>query len=285
MASARSKPVTSTTAPAVAAASDAKRSVSTCARAPSTFSERRSALPSATAAPMFAHAPSRPTTSTKPPSTSGADHRRRIASTAMTPASTSSVAPLAWAERISARPRPKVKRPAAGRAASPAAYSATRDRARVGEHVRRVGEQRQRVGQDAGDDLDDHEGRDDAQRDREPAAVGVGRRAVVVMGVAVRVLVRHALSVLAGRRAAARRGSRRSTRTATARCRPAAGEHGRHDRQHGAGREARRPSSRRSSSRRAARARRRPARRRPARRGPPASRRAHRPRSRRRRAA
>ena len=53
------------------------------------------------------------------------DHRRRIASTAMTPASTSRVAPLPWAERISARPRPKVKRPAAGRAASPAAYSAT----------------------------------------------------------------------------------------------------------------------------------------------------------------
>ncbi len=121
MASARSKPVISTTAPAVAAASDAKRSVSTCARAPSTLSERRSALPSAAAAATFAHAPSRPTTSTKPPSTSGTDHRRLIASTAMTPASTSSVAPLACAERISARPRPKVKRPAAGRAASPAA--------------------------------------------------------------------------------------------------------------------------------------------------------------------
>ena len=41
-----------------------------------------------------------------------------------------------------------------------------RDRAGVGEHVRRVGEQRERVGEDADDDLDDHEAEDQRERDR-----------------------------------------------------------------------------------------------------------------------
>jgi hypothetical protein len=88
--SARSKPVMSTTAPAVAA-SEAKRSVS---RARGRLDAReRPALPRAIAAATLAHAPSRPTASTTPPSL-GTDHRRLIASTAMTPASTSSVARL-----------------------------------------------------------------------------------------------------------------------------------------------------------------------------------------------
>ena len=44
---------------------------------------------------------------------------------AITPASTSSAAPLIWAETISARPKPNVKRPPGGRAASRAAASAS----------------------------------------------------------------------------------------------------------------------------------------------------------------
>ena len=41
-----------------------------------------------------------------------------------------------------------------------------RERARVGEHVRRVGEERERVREDASDDLAGHEGED--QRERQP---------------------------------------------------------------------------------------------------------------------
>jgi hypothetical protein len=55
------------------------------------------------------------------------------------------------------------------------------DRAGVGEHVRGVGEQRQRRRQQAADDLENHEAGDERQRQPEPAQVGVGRRRVVVM--------------------------------------------------------------------------------------------------------
>ena len=54
------------------------------------------------------------------------------------------------------------------------------DRAGVGEHVRRVREQRQRVGQDARHDLHGHEAEDQAERHAEPLGVA-GRRVVVVM--------------------------------------------------------------------------------------------------------
>ena len=69
------------------------------------------------------------------------------------------------------------------------------ERARVGEHVRRVGEQRERVGEDAGDDLADHERDDQREPDPEPARIGVGADDDVrVAGVRV------------ARRASARRG-------------------------------------------------------------------------------
>ena len=45
-------------------------------------------------------------------------------------------------------------------------------RAGVDEHVRRVGEECERVGQDAGDDLADHEGDDQRQAGAEPTRVG-----------------------------------------------------------------------------------------------------------------
>ena len=79
---------------------------------------------------------------------------------AITPARTSSVAPLTWAERISARPRPKVNAPRGGRAASASGDQRQGDRAGVGEHVRGVGEQGQRAGQQAGHDLGHHEAED-----------------------------------------------------------------------------------------------------------------------------
>ena len=93
------------------------------------------------------------------PSTSGGSASRWTASHAITPASTSSVAPLTWAERISARPSPNVKRAAGRPGREPRRDQRERDRAGVGEHVRGVGEQRERVGQQARDDLDDHEAR------------------------------------------------------------------------------------------------------------------------------
>ena len=60
------------------------------------------------------------------------------------------------------------------------------DRDRVGEHVRRVREQRQRVGDDAGGHLGRHEREDQRQRRGQPARVRVGRG-----GVGVRVSGRH----------------------------------------------------------------------------------------------
>ena len=45
------------------------------------------------------------------------------------------------------------------------------ERARVGEHVRRVGEERERVREDAGDDLADHEGDDQRERNGQAASV------------------------------------------------------------------------------------------------------------------
>ena len=81
------------------------------------------------------------------------------------------------AERISARPKPNVKAPVAGPRGEPRGDEREPDRGRVGEHVRGVGQQRQRPGEQARDDLDGHEAGDERERDRQPAAVGVrGRR-------------------------------------------------------------------------------------------------------------
>ena len=82
--------------------------------------------------------------------------------------------PFACAERISVRFSPKVRLPPAGRRTRRSTISDSSERARVGEHVRRVREQRERVGEDAGDHLADHEADDQRERDPEPARVGVG---------------------------------------------------------------------------------------------------------------
>ena len=68
----------------------------------------RSARDSAQNAAMFTTAPTAPTTTTTGPSTSGGAPNRRTPSTAITPASTNSAAPLICAEAISARPKPNV---------------------------------------------------------------------------------------------------------------------------------------------------------------------------------
>ena len=66
----------------------------------------------------------------------------------------------------------------------PDRHQRERDRSRVGEHVPRVREQRERAGEQPGDDLDEHESEDQRERDCELAAVGVRRDAVRVSLVA-----------------------------------------------------------------------------------------------------
>ena len=180
--SASAKPVTRISAPATAVAMKANRSVSTCWKAPSTLRLRRSAPASTNVAARLTAMPASATTSTIVPSTSGGSIRRRTPSTRITAASATSVTPLSWADRISARLSPNVKPPAAGRRARRGGRERECDRAGVGEHVRGVGEQRQRGGEDARHHLHRHEAEDQAEREPEPAAVGLRRmRMTVVM--------------------------------------------------------------------------------------------------------
>ena len=80
------------------------------------------------------------------PSTSGGSASRRTPSYTITTASATSVAPFSCADRISARRKPNVNPPRAGRRAEPGREQRKRDRAGVGEHVRRVREQGERGG-------------------------------------------------------------------------------------------------------------------------------------------
>ena len=124
MPSARPKSVARITTPAIAVAMKANRSVSTCWKAPSTLRLRRSAPDSTQVAARFTAMPASATISTGRPSTEGGSISRRTPSAKITTASATSVAPLTWADRISARLSPNVKPPAAGRAARRAATSA-----------------------------------------------------------------------------------------------------------------------------------------------------------------
>ena len=184
--SARSKPVASTSAPAAMAPTEPNRSAITCSRAPSTLRLRRCERASATRAATLTAAPDGAHDQDDPAVDSGGSLSRRTASTPISSASASSAAPLIWADRISARRRPKVKAPARRALGQPRRHQRERDRARVGEHVGGVREQRQRVGDHAGHDLDHHEAADQRQRDGERAAVGGGHRTVVVVMVVVR---------------------------------------------------------------------------------------------------
>ena len=69
--------------------------------------------------------PDRATIPTTAASTSGGETSRRIASTTIQIPKSASVSPFACAARISTRPKPKVQRPPAGRAAMDAATSAS----------------------------------------------------------------------------------------------------------------------------------------------------------------
>ena len=96
------------------------------------------------------------TTSTMPPRTSTGETSRRIAPYTIQMPTSPSIRPFACAERISSRRNPYVQRPCAGRAASVAATTAKPSASDVGDQVPGVREQRERSGEDAGDDLADH---------------------------------------------------------------------------------------------------------------------------------
>ena len=81
--------------------------------------------------------------------------------------------PFACAERISARLSPKVRFPPAGRATSRITTQREPERAGVREHVGGVREERERMGEDAGDDLGDHQAEDQGKRDPEAARIGL----------------------------------------------------------------------------------------------------------------
>ena len=126
-------------------------------------------------------APSRPTTSTTPPSTAGGELKRCTASIAITPASTSSAAPLTCAESTSARPRPNVKRPLGGRAASRAATSASVSEA---ASVSMCAASESSASESAirpATTSATMNARISASAAREPPAIGVGRHRVVVV--------------------------------------------------------------------------------------------------------
>ena len=134
-------------------------------------SERESAQNAAT----LTTAPMTPTTITIEPSTSCGEPSRWMPSIAMTPGEQEQRravdlrrqdlgAPEAERERARRGPRGEARRD-----------EREPDRGGVGEHVRGVGEQRERAGQQARDDLDAHEAGDERQRDGQPAAVGVAR--------------------------------------------------------------------------------------------------------------
>ena len=171
MPSALEKSVVSTTAPATAVAMKANRSVSTCWKAPSTLRLRRSEPASTTRRGEVHRDADEGTTSTTTPSTSGGSASRRMPSITITTASATSVAPFSCAERISARRKPNVKLAARRAPREPRREQGERDRAGVGEHVSRVGEQRERVGQDAGHDLDRHQAEDQGEGERQAPRV------------------------------------------------------------------------------------------------------------------
>ena len=85
-------------------------------------------------------------------------------------------------EHLDAAQAERQRRRLRGRRGEPHRDQRERDRGGVGEHVRGVGEQRERVRDDAGGDLDRHEQQDQRQRDRQPATVAIRAVGVRVTG-------------------------------------------------------------------------------------------------------
>ena len=171
----RSQPVASTSAPATAVPTNAARSVATCRNAPRTFRLSRLARASSAVATRLTAIPASATTRTIPPCTSPAKPAGESPPNTIQMPTSRSSRPFACAERISSRRKPYVHRPCAGRAAIVAATSANAERGDVGDQVPGVGEQRERAGEDPGDELADHQRRDQRERGEQQPAIAVRR--------------------------------------------------------------------------------------------------------------
>ena len=126
------------------------------------------------------------TTRVSPPSTWGCDDSRPIAAPAIPTAITPRTMPLASAARISARLKPNVRRPRRRPLRHRRGPEREPDRARVGEHVARVREQRQAARRDPAAHLGRAHEQCDRERHPQPAPAPVAGSMGVVM---VRVLV------------------------------------------------------------------------------------------------
>jgi hypothetical protein len=76
---------------------------------------------------------------------------------------------------------PEREAAARGAGGKPGRHQRQGDRAGVGQHVSRVREQGQRVGQDADHDLERHEGEDQCQRGAQAGTRRVGRVVMVIV--------------------------------------------------------------------------------------------------------
>ena len=192
--SAWSKPVVRMTSPAIAVKTKAARSVRMCWKAPSTLSESRFAFESVQVATRLTTMPSRATAKTIPPSTAGGSIKPPDPLVDdQQPEHEQGGAVELGAEDAGALPAER-QRPA-GRAGGEADRDQRQDQgAGVGQHVGRVGEQRQRVGDDPDDHLDRHEPEDQRQGDRQLRAIGIGGdrvRMAGVRGMVVSMVGRH----------------------------------------------------------------------------------------------
>ena len=89
--------------------------------------------------------------------------------------------PLICAREDLGAAEPEREDPAGRARGEPRGDERERQRGGVGEHVRGVGEQRQRAREDARDHLGDHEREDQRERGTEPAVVRIGGHRVVMM--------------------------------------------------------------------------------------------------------
>ena len=159
----------------------ANRSVSTCWKAPSTLRLRRSAPASTQRGGEVHHDPGERDHQHGAALTSGGSISRRTPSSAITHGERHERGAVHLGGQDLGAPEAE-REAAAGRPPrEPGGEQRERDRAGVGEHVRRVGEQGERVGEHARHDLHGHKPED--QRERDGQAPGVVRVdvAVVVM--------------------------------------------------------------------------------------------------------
>ena len=128
--------------------------------------------------------PTAATISTPPPSTSAGLPIRCSASKTIHPDAASNASPFTSAPSTSARSRPNVRRAVDGRDVSVRATKCDRQRGDVGEHVRGVGEQRERMEGKAARDLHDEERTIDHQGDdKSTALAGADHRVIVLVSV------------------------------------------------------------------------------------------------------